>query len=878
MATTYDIRVNATQAERELNKLQDSLSGVSNLFGKLQTAIAGIGIASFISNTIQSAAALDDLANSTGIALQNIIGFSKAITDFGGSAEGAATGIARFSNFIQDAADGNKKAQDTILGLGLSLDDLRGKSDADILRATITGLAQMQDRTKAMTIGMQIFGKSFATVSFGEVNANLEEYIQKSLRQTDAVKAAAAADESFGRALDNLKSIVLGIIEPFTKFIGSLKPETIEAFVRTIVNLAMVLAGLKVISVISGMLTTLAAAVVTANTSMRGFIATMAAAQWQSFKDTLGYMITGLLGIKNAAQVASGGLGMFGASLAFIVKGFLRLIPYVGIAMIAFDALSSLVETFTGKGIIAWADQAGKALANLAGIEYQTGEEKKKLADAAEKLKEKQLEQAQATREVVDALEKEKTALDNTLKAYRSANSEANRRYELETKAISLSEKQKLLDQERFSAESKYNQEMQKLEQQLQEKRKGSDSDKAMVPAIQAAMGKLTAAYREQIGAIDGLVASRVKETQANELKLFQTRSMLENEQRLKDLQLEIANTGLPQLIQKYNSLDDATRRSAESAIAAEEARRKEKLNPSEIQAYYDAAKAGVEGLKEATTRLTQAQQQYNLSQFGIRERIQLENDLQKIKDDTAKITMTEMQKKEYDLVASARARAKAEIEAEEARRGSRLSAAEAQQYYDTANAGVRSLIDQQRQLNDSSRSFGTGWKNAFQEYADNATNAATQARDIFQKTTKGMEDLIVNFAKTGKFEFKGFLNSILEDLLRSQVRQLIAQTFGSIGGGGGGGGGSSLIGSLLGFANGGIIPTNKPVLVGERGPELLVGAAGNRVIPNEQIGGNVTYNINAVDAMSFKQMIAQDPGFIHAVAMQGGKGIPSRR
>jgi hypothetical protein len=41
--------------------------------------------------------------------------------------------------------------------------------------------------------------------------------------------------------------------------------------------------------------------------------------------------------------------------------------------------------------------------------------------------------------------------------------------------------------------------------------------------------------------------------------------------------------------------------------------------------------------------------------------------------------------------------------------------------------------------------------------------------------------------------------------------------------------------------------------------------------------GTNVTYNINAVDAMSFKQMIAQDPSFIHAVAMQGAKGIPGR-
>ena len=183
-------------------------------------------------------------------------------------------------------------------------------------------------------------------------------------------------------------------------------------------------------------------------------------------------------------------------------------------------------------------------------------------------------------------------------------------------------------------------------------------------------------------------------------------------------------------------------------------------------------------------------------------------------------------------------------------------------------------------------REFATGWKKAFEEYADDATNAAKAAERIFEKTTKGMEDAIVGFAKTGKFEFKSFMNSILEELLRSQVRQLIAQIFsiggtGSIGGGGGSTGFFGSIGKLLGFANGGMIPTNSPVLVGERGPELLSGAAGRVVTPNEQLGfgtTNVVYNISAVDARSFKELVASDPSFIFAVTEQGRRTIPSSR
>jgi lambda family phage tail tape measure protein len=185
--------------------------------------------------------------------------------------------------------------------------------------------------------------------------------------------------------------------------------------------------------------------------------------------------------------------------------------------------------------------------------------------------------------------------------------------------------------------------------------------------------------------------------------------------------------------------------------------------------------------------------------------------------------------------------------------------------------------------LYDDSRKFNTGWKEAFNDYVENATNAADQARRIFETFSRSMEDTLFTFFKTGKFEFKNFIQSMIDTLLRSQIQSLIAKTF-SIGNmpqgtGAGGGGLIKSIGNLLGFANGGLIPTNGPVLVGERGPEILSGAGGRTVTPNEALGGgSVTYNISAVDAMSFKQMLAQDPTFLHAVAEQGRRRLPGSR
>ena len=182
------------------------------------------------------------------------------------------------------------------------------------------------------------------------------------------------------------------------------------------------------------------------------------------------------------------------------------------------------------------------------------------------------------------------------------------------------------------------------------------------------------------------------------------------------------------------------------------------------------------------------------------------------------------------------------------------------------------------------SRTFASGWQDSLNSFLDNTSNAADAAKNIFANMTKGMEDLFVNFAKTGKFEWKSFVGSLAEELLRSQLKQLIGGLFGGSSASSGGGLVGTLIsslGSFLGFANGGLIPTNRPVLVGERGPEIISGAGGRTVIPNDALGGGsqyVTYNISAVDALSFKQLIASDPGFIHAVAQKGGRSTASRR
>jgi hypothetical protein len=125
---------------------------------------------------------------------------------------------------------------------------------------------------------------------------------------------------------------------------------------------------------------------------------------------------------------------------------------------------------------------------------------------------------------------------------------------------------------------------------------------------------------------------------------------------------------------------------------------------------------------------------------------------------------------------------------------------------------------------------------------------------------------------------------------LAGSVNSAFGGVFSNIGNLFGGGGGGNFLGGIVDnlfggfddlfagfFANGGVIPRGQFGVVGERGPELISGPA--QITPMDQIGGQqyVTYNINATDARSFRDLLARDPGFIHAIAQQGARRVPGR-
>ena len=181
------------------------------------------------------------------------------------------------------------------------------------------------------------------------------------------------------------------------------------------------------------------------------------------------------------------------------------------------------------------------------------------------------------------------------------------------------------------------------------------------------------------------------------------------------------------------------------------------------------------------------------------------------------------------------------------------------------------------------------GWNEAFNQFKENAMNAADAGRQSFNSIVSSMTSALENFVKTGKLNFGDLAKSIIADLIRIQMQLQISQLFSKMNFGnflpmltGAVPTGTSLATDipLPGRADGGDLNMNQAAIVGERGPELFIPKTAGTVIPNNQIDGSVSnttvnnYNINAIDTKSFEDRIFQSSRAVWAAGQYATKSL----
>jgi phage-related minor tail protein len=177
------------------------------------------------------------------------------------------------------------------------------------------------------------------------------------------------------------------------------------------------------------------------------------------------------------------------------------------------------------------------------------------------------------------------------------------------------------------------------------------------------------------------------------------------------------------------------------------------------------------------------------------------------------------------------------------------------------------------------------GFFQAMEEAARNAATAFQTGQQAFQTVVGNMNSAIDTFVRTGKFAFKDFARSVIQDLIAIQMKAqaialinmgLKAMGFGF---------------SLPGKAVGGPVSGGSPYIVGERGPELFVPSNSGAIVPNNRLadsmGGNqpsVVYNgpyiasMNAIDTQSGVQFLARNRDAVWAANQSAGRSMPQSR
>lgn len=343
-------RVRAGRAEVEIGIRNKIDAGLRQIQGKMKSfgqnlavvgggiAAAGTAITAVFNEMSEKFASVGDdvdkMSARTGVGAKRLTELSFSADRSGTNLETVERGFQGMARLLFATEQGLSSAADTMDGLGLSLDDLKGKSPSEQFDIFAESISQIEDPTNRAALAMRVFGKSGAQllpmINGGKAGMDAlaaeAERLGLTMTQDDATAAALLTDAmgDMSLAIQGL-AVQIGIATAgaFTDFFNDIAA-----------GIASVIAWIKENRQLVSTVLTVSTAVVVAGTALTG----------------LGLAAIGISaaigGIATAIGVVLSPLGALAGIVAAATAGF-------------------LIYTETGRAVVQWFNQGFHRLGEI---------------------------------------------------------------------------------------------------------------------------------------------------------------------------------------------------------------------------------------------------------------------------------------------------------------------------------------------------------------------------------------------------------------------------------------------------------------------------------------------------------------------------------
>lgn len=214
-------------------------SGIGSAAKAIATTVAAIGAAAvaagkavwdMANNTASAGNEIDKMSQKIGISAQAYQEWAYVFERSGADVNNLQAGMKKLTNVIADAGNGSESAAEKLNAVGLSIEELNGLSQEDQLQLVINSLQGMEQGAERSAAATDLLGKSASDMAAvlnmtADDTAALKQEAQDygMVMSDEAVAASAAFQDSLTKlqgTLEGLKNGILGdILPPLTQLI-----------------------------------------------------------------------------------------------------------------------------------------------------------------------------------------------------------------------------------------------------------------------------------------------------------------------------------------------------------------------------------------------------------------------------------------------------------------------------------------------------------------------------------------------------------------------------------------------------------------------------------------------------------------------------------